>query len=108
MPIGYALLLCFPIGFVFFLMARFCFRHIIGQYERSERRAAVFIGLFGAFLIPTVWINGFLTEEFPSLPSFAISYSLFLVEGLVFFGLYRLSDRSSKHGEREGNEREEP
>jgi hypothetical protein len=73
MPISYALLLCIPIGFVFFLLARFGLRYLMGWYERPERRSALIFGLFGALLIATIWTMGCLEEEFPTITGKAFS-----------------------------------
>jgi len=89
MPISYALLLCIPIGLVFFLIARFCLRYLMGHYERPERRAAFIFGLFGALLIPAIWVNGCLKKEFPTIPGVVISFFIVLVEVLVIAELIR-------------------
>jgi hypothetical protein len=108
MLISYALLLCIPIGFVFFLIARFGLRFCMGHFERPEHRAAFIFGIFGALLIPTIWVNGCLVEEFPKIPEIVISYLLFLVEGLIVAELIRRSYRRSKDEEFELNERADP
>jgi len=108
MPISYALLLCIPIGLVFFLIARFCLRYLMGHYERSERRAALIFGLFGALLIPTIWIGGCLDEEFPTFLRMGISQLMFLVEGLAIVEIIRRSYTKKRDDESELKEREEP
>jgi len=96
MPIGYALLLCIPIGVIFFLIARFCVPQIMGHYGRPERNAALLFALFGAFLIPTLWALGCLSEEFPTLSYRAISFSVLVAEGLLFAGICRWFNQRSK------------
>jgi hypothetical protein len=108
MPISYALLFCMPIWFVFFLIARFCLRYLMGHYERPERRAALIFGLFGTLLIPTIWTMGCLEEEFPTMSGTVISYLLFAVEGLVIAEFIRRSYTRNKNEERELKERAEP
>jgi hypothetical protein len=108
MPISFALLLCIPIGFVFFLIARFSLRYLVGHYERPERRAALIFGLFGSLLIPTIWTMGCLEEEFPTISGTVISYLLFLVEGLAIVELIRRSYTKRRDDERELKERAEP
>jgi hypothetical protein len=108
MPISYALLLCMPIGFVYFLVARFCLRYLMGHYERPERRSALIIGLFGAMLIPTIWILGCLKEEFPTMSGMVISYLLFSVEGLIIAEFIRRSYTKNRDEEREQKQRVEP
>ena len=108
MPISYALLLCIPIGFVFFLIARFCLRYLMGHYGQPERRAALIFGLFGALIIPTIWINGCLGEEFPDIPRTVITYLLFLIEFVIIAGLIRRSYARSRDEEPEEKERAGP
>jgi hypothetical protein len=98
MPISYALLLCVPIGFLFFWIGRICSRYVIGRYERTERRASMAFGVFGAFLIPDIWIIGNLQEEFPGTIGMVIGYSLLLAEGLVLMVLFRPFSRRSTKG----------
>lgn len=40
MPITYALLLCIPIGLLYYFGARWLVRFFLGLYEQKERRAA--------------------------------------------------------------------
>ena len=89
MPISYALLLCIPIGFLFFFIARLMSRFVIGRYERTERRASAAFGVFGALLIPTIWIFGCLQEEFPNIPGMAIGFSLYAAELLILVVAFR-------------------
>jgi hypothetical protein len=105
MPISYALLLCIPIGFVFFLIARFLLRYVMGHYER---RAALIFGFFGALFIPIIWISGCLEEEFPTISGSVISTVLLSVEILVIAELIRRSYTKNKDEEREPKQRLEP
>jgi hypothetical protein len=108
MPISYALLLCIPIGFVFFLLARFLLRFVMGHYERPERRAALIFGFFGALLIPTIWVGGCLDEEFPTFLRMWITQLMFLVEVLTVAEFVRRSYMRSRDEEHELKEREKP
>ena len=89
MPISFALLLCIPIGFLFFFIARLTSRFVIGRYGGLERRASLAFGSFGVLLIPDLWTFGYLQEEFPNAPGTAIAFLLFLVEGLVLAAIFR-------------------
>jgi hypothetical protein len=79
----------------------------MSHYERPERRAALIFGLFGALLIPTIWVSGCLEEEFPTLPEMGIYFLMFLVEGLISVELVRRSYVRSRDEERELKERAE-
>jgi hypothetical protein len=108
MPISYALLLCIPIGFVFFLIARFLLRYLMSHYERSERRVALIFGLFGTLLIPTIWVGGCLDEEFPTFLRMGITQLMFLVEVGAVAEFVRRSYMRSRDEEHELKEREKP
>ena len=88
MPISFALLLCIPIGFLFFFIPRLTSRFVIGRYGRLERRASLAFGIFGVLLIPDLWTFGCLQEEFPNAPGTAIALLLFLGEGLVLAAVF--------------------
>ena len=94
MPISYALLLCIPIGFLFFLIARLTCRIAIGRYDRFEHRASLAFGAFGALLIPDLWTLGSIKEEFPGRPGTVFSFLLFAVEGLILAAVFRLFGKS--------------
>jgi hypothetical protein len=89
MPISYALLLCIPIGFLFFFIARLTSRLVIGRYEGTERRASAAFSVFGALLIPTIWVFGHLQEDLPNIPPVAIAFSLFALEVLILAVIFR-------------------
>ncbi len=89
MPISYALMLCIPIGLLFYFIARQLSRSIIGCFGRVERRAALAFGAFGVLLIPYLWIVGCLHEEFSKIPYAAISFLLLLAEGLALVLIFR-------------------
>jgi len=107
MPISYALLLCIPIGFLFFFIGRVISRLVIGRYDQFERRASMAFGVFGALLIPDIWTFGCLQDEFPNTPGMAISYVLLLVEGLILAAAFRLF-RKKSIGESGPKEKVEP
>lgn len=97
MPISYALLLCLPIGYLFFWIGRLCSLYVLGRYEGSQRRASMAFGVFGALLIPDIWVIGNLQEEFSGMIGMVIGYSLLLAEGLVLMALFRpFSKRGTK------------
>jgi len=81
MPISYALLLCVPIGFLFFWIGRLCSLYLLGRYAGPERRASMAFGVFGALLIPDIWIIGNLQEEFSGMIGMVIGYSFFWLRG---------------------------
>jgi hypothetical protein len=90
MPISYALLLCIPMGFLFFWIARSCFLYVMGRYEGPEYRASMAFGVFGVLLIPNIWTAGCLQEEFPNVPGMLVAFPLLMVvEGIVLVGLFR-------------------
>jgi hypothetical protein len=65
LPIPIALLLCIPIGFLFYFEARLLIRYCLGRYEQREPKAARLIGVFGALLIPLVYCFGLIEDSFP-------------------------------------------
>jgi len=75
MPINYALLLCIPIGLLFYFEARWLLRFFLGRYEHKERRAAYSFAAFGALSVPLIYVSGIIGD--------AISGRL----GVVFAGL---------------------
>jgi len=89
MPISYALLLCVPLGFLFFWIARSASLYIMGRYEQPERRASLAFGVFGALLIPDLWTIGCLEEEFPIAPEMVIPFLVLIVEFFVLALLFR-------------------
>jgi hypothetical protein len=95
MPISYALLLCIPIGFLFFFIARLTSRFVLGRYGPFEHRASMAWGVFGALLIPDLWILGSLHEEFSGLPGTVISSLVIPIEGLTLVVVFRLFRKSN-------------
>jgi hypothetical protein len=65
MPIFIALLLCIPLGFLFYFEARWLLRFFLGRYEQKERRAARLFGAFGALSIPLIYCTGLLGDAIP-------------------------------------------
>ncbi|HEY1804052.1 MAG TPA: hypothetical protein VGG45_06185 [Terracidiphilus sp.] len=58
MPINYALLLCVPIGLLAYLEARWMVRFVLGRYGERERRAVRLVGIYGALIIPLIYVCG--------------------------------------------------
>jgi hypothetical protein len=96
MPISYALLLCIPIGFLFFWIARLCLTYAVGRYEGPVRRGSIAFGVFGALLIPNLWTVGNLQEEFSNTIGTFIPFLVFAVEGLVLVAIFRPFPRRDK------------
>jgi hypothetical protein len=108
MRISYALLLCIPIGFIFFFIGRVTSRLVIGCYEQFERRASIAFGVFGALLIPDLWAIGSLKEEFPNVPGMETGFPLLLtLEGLILAAVFQLL-RKSRVDQAVTNEKVEP
>jgi len=95
MPFSNALLLCIPIGFLLFLVARLTSKFVIGRYGPFEHRASMAFGVFGALLIPDLWIIHSIHEEFPHTRVEVISFLLFGVEGLILAAVFRLFRKSN-------------
>jgi hypothetical protein len=55
-------------------------------------------GVFGALLIPDIWIIGNLQEEFSGMIGMVIGYSFFLAEGLILVALFRPYSRRGTKG----------
>jgi len=99
MPISFALLLCIPIGFLFFFIARLTCRFVLGRYESYERRATL------AFGIPDIWTVGCLQEAFPKIPEMIISFPMFVIEGVVLATILRLfPERDRDRGHSDGRD----
>ena len=81
MPISIGLLLCIPIGFLFFLEGRWLARYASGRYEQRERRAALLFGIFGASLIPLIYCFGHIEDAFPGFGK-TIENGSFMVGGV--------------------------
>jgi peptidoglycan/LPS O-acetylase OafA/YrhL len=95
MPISIGLLLCLPIGILFFFEARWLIRYAVGRYEQRERRAARIFGIFGASLIPLMYCFGRIEGAFPGRLGKAIAMGFFMVVicGLVLPTLATLEER---------------
>ena len=77
MPISIALLLCVPIGFLFYFEARWLIRHLFGRYEQRERRAARLFGALGASLIPLMYGFGLIEKALPGHLGHTIAFGFF-------------------------------
>jgi hypothetical protein len=78
MPFYAVLLLCIPIGFLFYFEARWLIRYASGRYEQRERWAARFIGVFGVSLIPLIYSFRLIEDAFPGRLGKSIAIGLFL------------------------------
>jgi hypothetical protein len=65
MPITYALLLCVPIGALFYFEMRWVIKRFFGSYGQKEIAAARLWGLFGALIIPFIYCSGLIGSLFP-------------------------------------------
>ena len=86
MPISIALLLCIPIGFLFYLEARWLTRYLFGRFELRERKAARLFGVFGALLIPIIYCFGLIEYSFPGKLGKAIAFGFLWVATMGIFG----------------------
>jgi hypothetical protein len=94
MGISYAILLCLPIGFLFFFEARWLIRYALGRYEKRERRAAQLFGVFGASLVPLIYCFGLVGDAFPGRNGKLIADGFFAasIVGLVALILATLNE----------------
>jgi hypothetical protein len=86
MPITYALLLCIPIGALYYFAARWLLRFFLGRYELKERRAACLFGAFGALSIPMIYCCGLVGDAVPGRFGQAVADGLFAVVALGLIG----------------------
>jgi hypothetical protein len=86
MPISIALLLCVPIGFLFYFEARWLIRYCLDRYESRERKAARICGCFGASLIPLIYCFGLIEREFPGMAGELFATGFFMVASWGFAG----------------------
>jgi hypothetical protein len=86
MPINYALILCIPIGLLFYFGARWLLRFLLGRYEQKERRAALFFGAFGALSIPLIYCSGLVGDTIGGRLGETVDGVLFAVAALGLIG----------------------
>jgi hypothetical protein len=97
MPITYALLLCLPIGLLFYFEARWLIRYLLGRYKEKERRAALFFGIFGALLIPLIYCFGHIEDESPGSAGKAIAAGFFVaVSWVLAYPFFKTCLKESK------------
>jgi hypothetical protein len=82
MPISIAILLCIPIGLLFYFGARWGIRYASGRYELRERKAARLFGVFGALLIPLVYFFGRIEDALPGTLGKSIAIGFFMIVAL--------------------------
>jgi hypothetical protein len=86
MPIDIALLLCIPIGILFYFAARWLLRFFLGRYEQKERRAARLFGAFGTLSIPLIYCSGLVGDAISGRFGQAVAGGLFAVVALGLIG----------------------
>jgi len=86
MPISYALLLCIPIGLLFYFAARWLLRFFLGRCEQKERRAALTFGAFGALSIPLIYCSGLVGDAISGRLGRAVAGGLFGIAALALIG----------------------
>ena len=86
MPISYALLLCIPIGLLAYFEARWTIRYVLGRYEQRERRAARLIGVYGALIIPLIYVCGLAGDSFSQPTGKIVTAVLFSSITAAFIG----------------------
>jgi hypothetical protein len=86
MPISYALLLCIPIGLLFYLEARWLIRYLLGRYEKRERKAACLFGAFGASLVPLINCFRLIEDALPGRLGTTIASGFFMVAAMGLVG----------------------
>lgn len=86
MPINYALLLCIPIGLLAYIEARWMVRYVLGKYEARERRAARLVGIYGALIIPLIFVCGLAGNSLSGRTGKIITPVLFALISAGFVG----------------------
>jgi len=86
MPISYALLLCIPIGALYFFAARWLLRFFLGRYEQKERKGAWLFGAFGALSIPLIYCSGLVGDAISGRLGRAVAGGLFGVAAVGLTG----------------------
>ncbi len=86
MPINIALLLCIPIGLLYYFGARWLVRFLLGRYERRERRAARLFGAFGALSIPLIYCSGLVGDAISGRFGQVVAGGLFAIVAMGLIG----------------------
>jgi hypothetical protein len=86
MPISYALLLCIPIGALYYFGARWLVHIFLGRYHEKERRAALLLGASGTLSIPLICCSGLIGDAISGRFGRAIGGTLFAVVALGLMG----------------------
>lgn len=83
MPISLALLLCIPIGILFYFEARWLVRKFASCGEQMQRRIARTWGIFGAMLIPLIYCFGMIESAISGTLGKVLASGFFMIAGLV-------------------------
>ena len=86
MPINYALLLCIPIGLLFYFGAVGLLHFFLGRYEQKDRAAAYLFAAFGALSIPLIYCTGILGDTIPGQYGRTIAGGLFGLIAVLLIG----------------------
>jgi hypothetical protein len=86
MPINYALLLCIPIGLLFYFTAVGLLHLFLGRYEQKERRAAYCFAAFGVLSVPLIYVSGIVGNAISGAVGTVVSGVLFGVIAMLLMG----------------------
>jgi hypothetical protein len=86
MPLSLALWFCIPIGALYYFLARWLHRFLLGRYERRERRAAWLFGVIGALSIPLIYCSGLVGDAISGRFGQTIGEVLFAVVAVGLIG----------------------
>jgi len=98
MPITYALFLCVPIGLLAYFEARWLIRYVSERYAQRERKAVRLVGVYGALIIPLIYVCGRAGDSFSSPTGKIVTAVLFSLITAAFVGpmFVVLSDREPR------------
>jgi hypothetical protein len=84
MPITYALLLCIPIGLLFYFEMRWAIRRFLGSFAAKERMAARLFGAYGALTIPLIYCSGLIGSRFAEKLQTTVTTAIFVTVSFGF------------------------
>ena len=91
MPISIALLLCIPLGLLFYFGARWLLRFFLGHYERKERMSARLFGAFGALSIPLIYYSGLVGDAIPGRLGKVVASGIFALIAMGLIGPFLMT-----------------